>query len=204
MQDMSVDSISSIIEHLPWIGADYESGINHQKIAIMGFSHHSNEPDRESLTIDKVGQITSGQADHPYFHEIRNCLGYSSHAELWPKVMFFNFLPSCISSNDELRYGSGSPEQRELGKKRMLRLLATYKPNKLLIFTSKGWNLSPPTQEQQMGRDCIPLGPDFPNITYGTYDVGTHSVKAYGLLDLLIGNEAMIHKAVQHILALPV
>jgi len=35
--------MTNMIEHTPWVGADYGLGIGGQRIAIVGYSHHRDE-----------------------------------------------------------------------------------------------------------------------------------------------------------------
>jgi hypothetical protein len=77
-----------------------------------------------------------------------------------------------------------------------------YSPNKVLVFTAKGWKEMPPLREFPNG-ESKPLGPEFPNVTWGTYEGGSGPVMAFGLRHTQYARGELMRRAVQHILEMP-
>lgn len=197
----------SLMEHDPWVGSGYETGIEGQRIAIIGFSHHNEKEegeDRASFSKEVVEDVITGEERYAFFTQIRNYFGFDDHSNFWNRVMFFNYLPECVGSDDE-RYGYGTEEQHILAKDRFLRLIRMeYPPHKVLVFTVKGWEACPPTREEELEDGvCRPLGADFPGFTYGTYDANGQIVMAFRLRHPQGANGELMRRAIQHILAMP-
>jgi hypothetical protein len=119
---------------------------------------------------------------------------------------FFNYLPDGIGA-EEARYKCGTTEQIERASRRLLQLLEKYTPHKILVFTNapeKGWQTFPRTLEETETppKRCLQLGPQFPeNFTWGTYQVGARTVKAFGLRHPQGANRSIMEAAVREILA---
>ena len=112
-----------LIQHAPWKGSEYAlSGLNGEKIAIIGYSHwgaESHEEDYPEYTNEVVKGIVTGSIRANFFTCIRNYFGFASHSEFWPKVSFFNYLPRCIGGPDN-RFAEGTPQEHEEAKHRFL------------------------------------------------------------------------------------
>jgi hypothetical protein len=197
---------NAMIEHDWWEGPQYEAGINGQKIAIIGHSHHSAEDDTPDTdtntgTVDCIRKVISGEWSFSFFSSIRNYLGYERHSDLWNRVIFMNFLPERVSGIHD----PGTEEQIERGRTRFLRMLAERKPDKVLVFTIKGWVILPPSVET--GPDNLdgelPLSGAFAQFRRCTYRVDDHIISAFGLRHPLYAPSDVMKRAVQHIMALP-
>jgi hypothetical protein len=83
-------------------------------------------------------------------------------------------------------------------------ILRTERPQKVLLFTKKGWQACPPTREES-GSEAAPpqLGIGFPGFSRGTYDVGGHIVMAFGLRHPQGASGELMSRAAQYILSLP-
>lgn len=172
-----------MIEHLPWVGRDYASGISGQRIAIVGHSHHREEadPDTPDMTLAVMRGVVEQGWRLGFFTQIEGY--FPPMSDFWQRVMFFNYLPACIGTSDR-RYDRGSPEQIALARTRLHRLMAEHKPHKLMVFTNahgKGWPTFPPVREVSDGSKAPSLGPAFPGFTWGTYETDGHRVMAFGL-----------------------
>jgi hypothetical protein len=195
-----------MIEHKPWPGANYKSGIDGQRIAIVGYSHHRDPsyPDCADFTIDVVRRVISGkQKGDSLFATVAGYFGYEDRAAFWNSVMFFNFLPHCVGTTNQ-RYNHGTSAQIECGKERFLRILRKEKLDKVLVFTAKGWSDCPETQQEKAGKDCLALGPNFPSFSWGTYSADDHTVAAFGLRHPQYADGKLMRAAVQRILAMRV
>jgi hypothetical protein len=192
-------------EHTPWRGPQYEIGINRERIAIVGYSHWlaENEEDSDECTKEVVSRVITGEySDTPFFNQIRNYFAFESNKEFWNRVLFFNYLPDSIGTGDE-RFNTGTVEQIERAKERFARIIGERRPHKMLVFTKKGWATLPPTREEQAG-DPLPLGKEFPEFSWGTYEAGVdhHIVMAFGLRHPQGAKSELMRRAVQRILAM--
>ncbi len=188
-----------MIEHLPWIGPDYQKrGLNGQKVALVGYSHWADE-DGNDFTEDTVEKIINGTWNISFFTNIRNYFGYDNHAEFWPRVVFFNYLPSYVGGADQ-RYANGSLEQIEQARARFLRLLKQYKPDKVIVFTTKGWSQLPETDEEKTGRGTFQLWPDDRKFRWGTFGIDGKLIKVFGLRHPQGASFELMKRAVRSIL----
>lgn len=126
------------IEHLPFEGKNYNEGIGGKKMAVVGYSHHHDDPgnDNADFTRFTIRQVTSGQWKPRFFTVIRNSFGYSSHDQFWNKVLFFNYVPMMIGGGAE-RYKWANEQQAEIANARFLRVLDAYTPDCVFVFTKK-------------------------------------------------------------------
>lgn len=195
-----------MIEHMPWPGSNYaKHGLNGQRIAIVGYSHHRDEcdPDHNKFTESVMKQVV-GEKDFrdALFPYIPSYFGAMHATEFWHSVLFFNFVPECIGTTKD-RYKTASPELVNRARRRFLKILADQRPDKVIVFTRKGWNQRPRTFEEETGGRCRLLGRGFPaSFTWGTYRTGRHSVKAFGLRHPQYANKETMLKAVKRILAI--
>jgi hypothetical protein len=191
-----------MIEHREWVRPAYAQGFDGQTIAIIGYSHYlqRDQIDTEDHTECVVQRAIAGD-NIPFFDAIGSYFGVLNNADLYNRALFFNFLPNSIGTSDR-RYALGTQEQIEHGQVRALRLFATYMPMKAFVFTRKGWSHFPPIREEQDGGASMPLAPEFPHFTWGTYDVGGHSVSVFGLRHPLYARGEQMQQAVRHILTL--
>jgi hypothetical protein len=192
-------------EHIPWCGPQYEIGINRERIAIVGYSHWSDEEDSDECTKDVVSRVITGEyADIQFFYQIRTYFGFESNEEFWNRVLFFNYLPDSVGSGDQ-RFRTGAVGQIERAKARFARIIGERRPHKMLVFTKKGWETLPSTREEQAG-NSLPLGAEFPRgFSWGTYQAGGghHTVMAFGLRHPQGAKGEVMRRAVQRILAMP-
>lgn len=165
-----------MIEHREWCPEGYfMSGLKGQKVAVVGYSHWSNECDSETLTKDVVGSVVSGDFRSSFFTSISRYFEFEDLDKFWSMVMFFNFLP-CVVGKGVERYGSGTSMQLDVARARVLKIMQDHKPDKLFVFSMKAWRDFPPTVEDEAGEESQP---PFYWHTYVTPD--GHKVKAVGL-----------------------
>lgn len=194
--------MSAPIEHRPWVGENYATGFDGQRIAIIGYSHHrdENDPDTPSFTLAVMQEVID-KDPYAFFKQVRSYFGVEEVAEFWNRVLFFNFLPNCVGFDDQ-RYDAGTPKQKERARQRILELFAKYQPHKALVFTQKGWEQFPPAREEASGGTCPKLGAEFGDFSPGTYNTGGFVVTAFGLRHPQYAPYELMHSAVQHILKL--
>ncbi|MBY0613393.1 MAG: hypothetical protein K2P80_14535 [Beijerinckiaceae bacterium] len=135
--------------HIPWCGDRHREGISGRRIAIAGYSHW--DADDENSTQRTIRKVMNGCWKIAFFDRIRDYFGFTDHAAFWQRVTFFNFVPTSIGPLEN-RYGWATPEQVTLGRTRVLEILEMQRPDELFVFTRKGWNVFPPTIEDELGR----------------------------------------------------
>jgi hypothetical protein len=187
-----------MVEHREWVGNNYKDGIMGNKIAIVGYSHHRDldEIENDNWTVETINDVIVGKqrgdSFFPFVHTYFNiaCGINEGKNEFWNKVVFFNYLPDSVID----RFAIGRTEQVEKAKRRLFEIIERQRPTKLLVFTTKGWHSFPKTREEIAHRSLAPLGPQFSNFNWGTYEQGGRIVSAFGLrhpqgarLDLMSG-----------------
>ena len=192
------------VDHKPWKGPLYDSaGINGQRIAIVGHSHHGGQ-DNNGYTNAAVRDVISGRERYRFFTSIRNCFGYNDDGDFWNRVLFFNFLPSSVGP-DEDRYNRGTAKQVELARERFLRILSDQTPQKVIVFSKKAWSTLPETIEE-----ALPIGKlnlleiEGKGCEWGTYPINGHVIVAFGLRHPQGADSALLRKTVRQIIAVPV
>ncbi|PZU71071.1 MAG: hypothetical protein DI540_01055 [Sphingobium sp.] len=136
-------------EHRCWLGGSYNAGIDGQRVAICGFSHYSDEGDDPDLTNIVLTDVMNG-ARYRFFVSIAQAFGFEDAVSFWPRVLFFNFIPTSVGVSAD-RYSAGSADQIERGKARVLRLIDEHRPDKLFVFSRKAWDNFPLTVEEMRG-----------------------------------------------------
>jgi hypothetical protein len=184
-----------VIEHAAWVGSDYRLGLGGQRVAIVGWSHFGDEGDEDVGTIGCVNRVISGEWKIRVFTQIRDYFGYNDHGSFWPRVMFFNYLPSLVGGPEE-RFGDGTPEQRCKAKERFKRLIRENAPAKVLVFTSRRGAFPPRDNPQS-------LGPDFPQFSQCKYDIGGHPAPTFFLRHPQGARRDVMRRAVKYVLDLP-
>ncbi|PBN41657.1 hypothetical protein SxD43FB_20580 [Sphingobium sp. D43FB] len=128
------------------------------------------------MTEECLKNVISGKYDKiQFFNRVPGYFGFVDKAQFWNSVLFFNFVPSLVGSRAEWA-NNGTKEQNDAGRTRVQRILDQHKPQKLFVFTKKGWGQFPPTLERQKVR---PLMEPLNWHTYAT--ASGHEVRAIGL-----------------------
>ena len=193
-----------MVEHREWVGSEYDLGIEGQRIAIMGFSHHGN-PDGEGsdFTERTLEKVCAGRS-HAFFDQVQGYFGVPGREAFWNSVVFFNYLPDLVGSSDD-RFGYGSPEQHERASERFMRILGRRCPDKVLVFSMKAWgSMGALRAADQKGK---PLGAEgeFPRrFGWRTYEVDGHVTAAFGLRHTQGAPKEMMVQAVRRVMSLDV
>ncbi len=119
--------------------------IEGKKVLVVGFSHWGRYSDSEQDSPDFTNSVMcqwvlDGQI--LFFNAIASYFKHDSVKEFWNSVTFANTLPTTVGDEDE-RYSAGTPAQRAAVPDRALRLIADLEPDRVFVFTKKGWNLWP-------------------------------------------------------------
>lgn len=187
------------MEHVEWCPDAYlQSGLSGQRIAVAGHSHWSNDPDHDAFTDECLRNVISGKWRIAFFTSIARSFGFEDRTDFWSRVLFFNFLPTKVGNGDE-RNGYGRPDQLEVGRARVLRILDQHKPDKLFVFSTKAWGEFPHTIEDQAGVEAQPP------LYWHTYQTRSgHRVKAVGLRHPQGADGTAMRERVQALMANPI
>ncbi len=181
-----------MVEHTPWRGPSYKTGIGGQKLAIVGYSHYLQPDDTDDDDFTRqviIKDVLDRKRDLFFFNQIAGYFGMD--LDFWQHVIFFNFLPACIGFVED-KFREGTPHQLALGKVRALKVINDEKPDKVFVFTKKGWLAFPPTDQS--------FPPEF---RWGTYQLSGHPVTACGLRHPQGADGEMMRKAVGTVMAMP-
>ena len=190
----------AIIEHKPWEGPNYkEGGINGQRIAIVLHSHHGDN-DTDNFTLETISDVISGRESYKDLNLIRDYFGFQDSADFWNRVVFFNYLPNSVGTDDE-RYKFGTEEQFERGKERFWRLLIEYRPQKVFVFSKAIWPKMKAMREEEASDSSGEIKAD--GFAWGTYDVNGQIVMVFNLEHPDRAPKERQTRAVQQILAMP-
>ena len=168
-----------MIDHRAWVGPDYAEQPAGAKLLIAGFSHHGRygdaAEDHPDFTIKTVEELGVGAA-HPFFNSIAGYFG-EQPAAFWSRVAFFNTLPSTVGND---RYAYGTPEQVAAVERRVLRVIEETRPDRVFVFTAKGWNKMWPDYTGRVKDGTLRvLG--IGEVDYGTYAHANGEAIAFGL-----------------------
>ena len=184
-------------EHLPWIGANYEQGIDGTRILIAGWSHHGI-PDHQAFTNEVVGRWAEGDENAPFAPRIRTYFGDDDAPTFWNKVAFVNTLPTSVGDSDDNRYSKGTPEQRARATPRSLEIVRSLKPDKVIVFSAEAWRLWPSFTPGYV--DQFLTIDDVAEVPFGPYAHTGGSTWAYGLHHPQFSPTAIMTRSVQEIL----
>lgn len=187
-----------MIEHRHWPRKSLE-GIDKQHIAIVGYSHYGNlKRDSSTFTHWALEEYMAGEpVGDQFFPAIQSYFGFDDRPEFWNHVHFFNFVPQCFAKND--KYATADVAMKERAQKRFLRILREERPDKVFVFSRKGWRQCPPTVEEEDNRRCTPLLSNSAD-NWGTYRLDGHEIRVCGFRHPLYARHADVKKSVQEFL----
>lgn len=193
------------IVHNPWIGRKYQSGIEGQRIAIIGYSHWKGEQDieedNENVTKNVLKKVVKGEySDIHFYRKIQSYFDYDS-TNFWNKVLFFNFLPNYVGGAPD-RGADGTTAQIEVGRSRFLEIMKKYKPHSVFVFSRKSWESMPPTLEETLGKKGEHIPGGHSNFERHHYFVGGQSIQAFALRHTQGALDAVMYPAVSAAMAL--
>lgn len=138
------------MDHKPWVGPDYRTGINGKTIMIVGNSHWlgDGDIDHEDASVDTIRKVVNGDyKDIAFFNQIRDYFGFNSHDSFWPRIIFMNYAPWSIGNGDG-RFNHLTMEMAKAGKERFKREVSYHRPDLVFIFSKKiQWALPELTYE---------------------------------------------------------
>ncbi len=188
-----------MIEHQHWKRTS-KVGIDGQHIAIVGYSHYRKPHKRDSADFTQwvMREFIRGERIGPaFFRPIQKFFGQEDSDKFWKRVHFFNFVPESFLEGDKFATANGDLLKR--AKDRFTRILKLEKPDKVFVFSRKGWNQCPETLEEAAGKLCHPLRSNDQD-TWGTYDIGVKKVRVCGFRHPLYARLEKVMPSVQEFL----
>ena len=147
----------------PWIGENYNLGINGHKVLVLGASHYASAEEwNENFTINVIKDCYLNQEDpfdswkRTYTKFERALAGYEISADerpnLWNKFMFWNFIQEPMNGPNK---SVPSDDAIYTGQKAFLEIIEIYKPDRVIVWgdTLYGWL---PDKGQQGDRIELP------------------------------------------------
>jgi hypothetical protein len=190
------------MEYECWVGPEYRSGIDGQKIAIVGYSHHAGKENRRD-EVNFTKKTLAGFVDCgwviPFYSRIQGYFGMDRL--FWNKVIFFNFLVESVGAADR-KFVIANAESNQIAKTRVLAIFKQHKPTKAFVFTQKGWTNFPESDEERNDQGCPALLTNSAKPTWGTYTIGRHKTLACGFRHPLFASGDDLKAQVQKFLKL--
>lgn len=175
--DRDDDGAMSGVEHRPWIGERYGEQPKGARLLIAGFSHNGHNEggtDDDGFTERVVADLGVG-GGQAFFNSIAGYFG-EEPAIFWQRVAFFNTLPSTVGDH---RYAAGTQAQRDAVEPRVKRIIGEVRPDRIFVFTRKGWRMWPGYTGQLTDGTLRVPGVD--EIDCGTYAHADGEAVAFGL-----------------------
>lgn len=131
----------SQIKFLPWIGKEYQKGINGKKVLVLGESHYcAKESDAEpTLTQEIIIDLFNADSPHEGYKNTYTKfakaiagrdLGFTEKEQVWDSVAFYNYVQVPIS---EARV-SPSAEEFENSEAALFEILEQLKPDYVIAW----------------------------------------------------------------------
>ena len=184
----------------PWIGNQYEKGINNNKILILGESHYCCNPGECDGCIDMTNEIILKQIDelrsdfetNPFYTKLAKLFLRKGAGEsitlnekklFWNAVAFYNYIQ--MSVGEEARIAP-TWEMFEKSWEPFQNLIESIKPDFVLIVSQRLWNGMPGEANKDwpagpfkdsyyyLGKETTPLCiiTNHPSTSYFSYDIG--------------------------------
>jgi hypothetical protein len=184
----------SAIEHHPYIGPDYEKGIDGLKVAIVGYSHYS-EPQNDSPGFTKwcIEQTLAGHWSPRFFTSVRNSFGFADHSEFWPKVAFFNYVPVMIGTAAS-KFARAERQHEDRANTRLLEIIGKHRPDLVFVFTRK-------TTMGALGLGFQPLPASYERFVGARCEVGGHESRIVRLRHTQGAKADQLRGAIRHVMA---
>lgn len=189
------------MEHAPWIGDQYQTGVEGQKLLLFGFSHYGwydDGSDDEQFT-EYVMRRWVLQGDIPFFNAISSYFGFDRSRDFYAKVAFANTLPFSVGDEDK-KFSDGEEAAITMVPDRVRRIISQIDPDKVIVFTAKGWRVFPAFDDRSSDGQLEVIGRK--PIGYGGYSRrGQGYALAYGLRHPMMAPWQMMRDSVMAVMA---
>ncbi len=188
------------MNHDPW-HREIEDGLDHQHIAIVGYSHYRKETEKDypGLTNKVMKDVLCGkQKGDSFFSTVPTYFGSRDRADFWRRVHFFNFVPEAFVYGK--KYAAANEDQVKKAGTRFIHIISELKPDKVFVFSRKAWIAFPEAIEEPNGL-CTPLNSDKTD-NWGSYDIGCKVVRVCGFRHPLFASTQKMQPSVSEFLAM--
>lgn len=154
------------IRFLPWIGNNYEQGINGKKIVVLGESHYCANIEKDAtpqITIKVISDLLDPDSEHEGYKNTYTKferalagkrLDYSEKITLWHSIIFYNYVQEAFSGPRKMP----TFEQYANAENAFFELLEQYRPDCVIVWGKRLYNNLPRKGEQ--GYDIVISGTD--------------------------------------------
>lgn len=133
----------------PWVGSQYQNGLNGVRVLILGESHYGTPPERSGFTsaiINKYGQTKRSRFFSTTQRLVsldknRGHIPSSERREFWDKVAFYNFVQEFVGTTSRLR---PSQSQWERGAEPFIQTVTELAPQLIVVLGKKLKTYLPP------------------------------------------------------------
>lgn len=124
---------------LPWVGNHYASGINGQRLLVLGESHYSEDARNAypRLTRDIVERVVGGER-FPFFTRLGSVIQTSTKTTTfsWQTVLFYNFIQQLVGAHARDR---PTEAMWASGFEPLTTVLAEHRPSAVLVAGVGTW-----------------------------------------------------------------
>lgn len=191
-----------VIQHQPWVGPDFERGIDGQTYLLFGYSHYgtlnAKVADDESFTVE-VMKRWGRTGETPFFNAIASYFGFEDPAAFYDRVAFANVLPFSVGGEED-KFAYGEQAALDAVPQRVREIMRDVDADRAIVFSAKGWAQFP--KYDAGGEDNVLTVDGQPDRTFGPYERRSSGYcTAYGLRHTMIASWDMMHQTVRTIMA---
>lgn len=139
----------------PWVGKNYESGINNKKILVLGKSHHCAKRSdfTPAITIEVIKDLFNPDSEHePYKNTYTKFMNALSGEKLsieekekwWNRVSFYNYVQVPIETARQ----SPTAEEFKNSEKAFFEVLEELRPTHIIVWGKRLYNALPNKGEE--------------------------------------------------------
>lgn len=132
----------------PWVGSEYEQGLDGLRVVLMGESHYDRDGvgTKASFTRDVVETFAIGPQRHAFFTKAANLIvGAHEHTDetrraFWNRVAFYNYIQRIVGAEP-----SAQPTQEmwQEAPAAFQAMLAQLKPHCVVVLSQRLWKQLP-------------------------------------------------------------
>lgn len=138
------------VKFLPWVGKNYEKGINGKKILVLGESHYGSE-ERTDITNDVVSRFLKyhkGEGEFEFWMNTNTKFAKTFNngemskeeiVEFWESIVFYNYVQTLMSEPRQ----SPTSEQFENSKEAFYEVIEQYQPDLIVVWGLRLWGAMP-------------------------------------------------------------
>jgi len=138
----------------PWVGSQYDRGLNGTKVLLLGESHYGGVGDdapAHEVTSRVVQRWAIDGPTHPFFTKAYRVVCGTptpdrTREEFWNSVAFYNYVQAWVGNNPRVR---PTPDEWKTGAAPFQDVLAALCPDRVVVLGKELWNQLPSPQESR-------------------------------------------------------